>query len=43
MFLSYDVSLKINQYVLWKLMINNEIESDKKIKTLIVLKVIFYR
>ncbi len=43
MFLSYDVSLKINQYAWWKLKINNEIESDKKIKTLIVLKVIFYR
>ncbi len=43
MFLSYNVSLKIDQYVWWKLKINNEIESDKKIKTLIILKVIFYK
>ncbi len=43
MFLLYDVSSKIDQYAWEKFKINNWIESDRRIETLIILEVIFHR
>ncbi len=43
MFLLYDVSSKINWYAWWKFEINDWIKSDSRMKTLIILEVIFYR